>query len=221
LNTIWLSISAGSGPEECSHCASLTLQALLKEAEAQGITAEVIESEPARHKGDFRSCLVSIEGSGAEVFADSWTGAVQWIWHSAYRPHHKRKNWFIQVKPYYEPEQGGTFNLADVRFETMRAGGPGGQYVNKTESAVRAIHVPTGKTVVVRNERSQLLNKRLAIAQLASMLADEQAGKEAESRAGLRHIHWELVRGNPIRVFNGETMKQIEVKSKGVKANGC
>ena len=216
METIWLNISAGSGPEECAHAVALTVQALQQEIMNQpelGIKIIIVESEPAREKGNIRSALIKIEGEGINDFINSWTGVIQWIWQSTYRPHHKRKNWFVQVKPYTEPESGDLFSVSDVRFETAKAGGPGGQYVNKTETAVRAVHVPTGKSTVAREERSQLMNKRLAIARLASMIIEEQEDKQRQSRSDLRHSHWELERGNPIRVYNGETMKLIRKKN--------
>ena len=212
MNTLLIAISAGSGPEECAHVAALTLQLIQEEAQSHKsseINITVVETIPSLIKGNIQSALISVEGNRAHSFITDWTGTIQWIYKSKYRPYHRRKNWFVSVKPITEPEKGELFSPDDVHFETARAAGPGGQHVNKTETSVRAIHVPTGKSVVVRSERSQLMNKKLALARLSSLFKKEQERMEGKSRSDRRHSHWELERGNPIRVYDGVTLKLI------------
>jgi peptide chain release factor len=216
LDTIWLQISSGSGPEECAYAVACTVRVMEKEMEALRLQSSVLETEPSYRAGNMRSCLLAVEGEGALEFCESWVGAVQWVWQSTYRPHHKRKNWFVAVSLLTVPENGAGFAEKDVRFETARSGGPGGQNVNKTETMVRAVHVPTGKSAVCRSERSQLLNKRLALAKLAALLAGEAATEEAQREAELRHKHWEVVRGNPHRVYDGATL-QLQTKAGATK----
>ena len=210
MEILYLNVSAGNGPEECAHAVTLTLKVIESEIkERKDISLRIIESKKSREKDNLRSVTIVLEGDKVSSFAESWTGIIQWIWKSTYRPHHKRKNWFVSVKPYTEPAAAEVFSVDDVRFETACAGGPGGQYVNKTETSVRAVHIPTGKFVVARGERSQLMNKKLALARLASLFQKEQEDKEDKSRSDMRHSHWELERGNPVRVYDGETLKLI------------
>jgi peptide chain release factor len=187
----------------------------LKEAKEKSLSAAVLETEPSTGRsaieGNILSCLLAVEGTGAEDFCVSWAGSIQWIWQSKYRPHHKRKNWFVAVSVLHPQTSTADFSERDVRYETARAAGPGGQNVNKTETMVRAIHVPTGRSVVCRSERSQLMNKKLALAKLAALFAGDARSNKQNLEKDLRHNHYELKRGNPIRIYDADTLRRKDV----------
>jgi peptide chain release factor len=103
-----------------------------------------------------------------------------------------------------DPVEETRFDPREVRWETMRAGGPGGQHVNRTESAVRLTHLPTGIQVTAMEERSQHRNRKLALARLAHKLAERQAKQHSEARERRWRFHRELARGNPVRAFRAD-----------------
>ncbi len=145
--------------------------------------------------------LFSLTGAeGVERFVAAWRGTVQWIAQSPFRPEHKRKNWFVGVEV-LAPPSAAEFDPQDVRFETMRASGPGGQHVNRTESAVRVTHVSTGLQASASEERSQHRNKALAVARLARKLETLKDQQRGEAERGRWRAHQALERGNPVRVF--------------------
>ena len=96
------------------------------------------------------------------------------------------------------------WDAADVRVETLRASGPGGQHVNRTESAIRVTHLPTGLTAIAQEERSQHLNRRLALARLADLLAEQAETRIREEMTTRWRQHTQLIRGNPVRVYRGK-----------------
>jgi peptide chain release factor len=209
---ILLQLTANTGPEECCLAVRKALQVLLRECTTQGVRAELLEQVPGSKPGTLRSALLALEGAAAHTVALGWRGSVQWICPSPYRPGHKRKNWFIGAEV-FEPEAPCEANAAlndhDLRFETLRASGPGGQHVNKTDSAVRATHIPSGLSVKVQTERSQHANKRLARALLAHKLAGmaSDAANAARTERWLQHHGVE--RGNAGRVFKGESFMEM------------
>lgn len=198
---ILLQLSASQGPAECALAVAKALHRLLWEARAAGVRAELVEEIAGPRPGTLRSALLSLEGDAAETLAQRWCGTVQWICPSPYRPNHGRKNWFIGVAIFREPQ---TAHAGEIRFEACRASGPGGQHVNKTDSAVRATHLATGISVKVQTQRSQHANKRLAVLLIEQKLAELAAESAGEHKAERRMAHHEVERGNATRVFRGE-----------------
>lgn len=182
---LWLQVSAGQGPAECAWAVVKTLETMQAEAQAAGLQWILVELE-----------------AGPQPGTASWCGTVQWIARSPFRPAHKRKNWFVAIER-LAPVEESVFDPKDVRWETMRASGPGGQHVNRTESVVRVTHVPTGLQAVSANERSQHRNRQLAMARLSARLAGLEAERRSRSGQQRWQAHQNLERGNPVRVFRG------------------
>lgn len=197
MSTILICITAGRGPAECRLAVAEVAAALAQEAADRGLACAA-EANPAADKP---SVLVSLEGEAAEAFVRGWEGSVQVVRRSALRPGHRRKNWFVAVRRMEEPPPLPEIDPADLVYDTMRAGGPGGQHQNRTESAVRVTHRPTGASAVARDERSQHRNRSLALARLKAVLAGIHA-REQDAQAfrdWLSRITVE--RGNPVRTL--------------------
>jgi peptide chain release factor len=198
---VWLQVTAGQGPAECCWAVLKTVEAIEAEANSASLSAKTLEVIPGPEHGTAQSVLLSITG-GARLssFVDSWSGTVQWIAQSPFRPSHKRKNWFVGIDV-LKPVDEARIKPAELRWDTMRASGPGGQHVNRTESAVRVTHVPTGIQATAMEERSQHRNRKLALARLMQKVEALNAGRRDQARDERWRAHLELERGNPIRVF--------------------
>lgn len=208
----WLLVSAAQGPVECCHAVSRIAGLLQAEVEAAGLGARVLAERPGPEPDTAHSILLALEGDEESIRAllEAWQGTIQWTCESPFRPRHRRKNWFIGVAALTAPaaHEAG-LDERDVRFETMRASGPGGQHVNTTDSAVRAIHQPTGITVTATEERSQHRNRRLALARITAALLHRA---DAARRAGERTVwieHQSVERGNPVRVYGGRDFRRL------------
>lgn len=200
---IRLLLTSGRGPAECRIALAKALGVLAHEAETVGLDLDVATGPDLDGHGP-ASAIALVEGPGAEAFAASWIGSILWVSQSPLRPHHKRKNWFIGVFELAPLAIGpAKLNPADVRFEAFRAGGPGGQHQNKTESAVRAVHTPTGLAVVARDGRSQHRNKAIAVERLAALLKLRGELAAITDRQNVQSGHGLLERGRPVRTFKG------------------
>ena len=208
-NYCLLQITAGQGPEECALAVNLLAKKIIKEAQNQNLQAELIEAIAGNKPNTFISVLISLQGNNIDNFIKNRSGTIRWICQSPFRPRHKRKNWFVGVDIITPvSSENDDLDEKNVEFTTMRATGPGGQHINKTESAVRATHKATGLTVIAREERSQLMNKKLALAKLALQINEIKQQKIVQNKQGKRIKHYKLERGNPVRTFEGLDMKE-------------
>lgn len=209
----WLQITSGRGPLECCWVVHRLAITIINQAPKEQIKASVIDDIPGSKPDTSKSVLLELTSSlqngknnsseNILLFANQWKGTIQWVGKSQYRPHHKRKNWFVGVEIYTPPEEG-KWKFNELKIETMRSSGPGGQHVNKTESAVRVTHLPTNISVIAREERSQLLNKKLALARLDKLIHDYQEHRRNASRTKRWQAHNELERGNPAKIYLGQ-----------------
>lgn len=206
---IWLQLSANTGPVECCLAVSKALKKVLQEAEGARVDVTVVEQVDGPVAGTLRSILLGLEdvegSSAAETLAQRWCGSFLWICSSTYRVGHKRKNWFLAGAVFFPAP---ALPAGEIRFEATRASGPGGQHVNKTDSAIRATHVATGLSVKVQTERSQHANKKLAAALLAHKLANIAEAVEGKQKAERRMQHHQAERGNASRTFVGLDFKE-------------
>ena len=197
----WLQISAGDGPDECGLAVSLLAEHIQKQADKLNSKYQILKVIPGDNKSCFKSVLLSFENS-AEAFLEQWAGTIQWTCPSPFRKNHKRKNWFISVE-LIKPTVYEDFRDSDIKIEITKASGPGGQHVNKTESAVRVTHLPTGITASSSEERSQHMNKKLALARLKSLLDGFNSEQRESKEKEIWQTHKHLERGNPKKIFLG------------------
>lgn len=201
MMSLWLQITAGVGPAECCWAVHEVFLKLKGEAEEQpGLTLALLQVEPGPERNTAQSILLELSGPNASAFAKSWQGTVQWTARSPFRPAHKRKNWFVGISVLCPPEETA-FDAEDIRWEVMRASGPGGQHVNRTESAVRVAHIGTGLQASASEERSQHRNRKLALARLAEKIRLAREQQNAGKKEELWRSHRELQRGHPIRTL--------------------
>lgn len=185
-------ISSGQGPAECELGVAKFLTYLQKHYK---IT--VLETSQGYYENTYRSVQIQTDDDLSHL-----VGSVQWVCQSPYRIGHKRKNWFLDFSSCAKTETE-VFDPKQVLFETFRSSGKGGQNVNKVETGVRAIYLPTGQTSVCTDERSQYLNKQKAMTRLRQMVQSENRKKQAVTRNENWEKHTSLERGNARAKFCG------------------
>lgn len=195
----YVQITAGRGPVECARVVILVAQKLLKELPGLSVS----DYEPHNSHPE---CYMSMILSAIDIspsFIREWEGCVQWVaTKNPYRPNHRRKNWFVGVH-FFDETELPSISESDIRYETCRSGGKGGQNVNKVETAVRAIHIPTGISVKASDERSQLRNKKIACERLLLQIHRQSQQILMDAQTDNWNRHTSLERGNPVKKFSG------------------
>ena len=177
-----VTIHAGTGGTDAQDWAEILLRMYLRWAADRGFDVELIEASPGEEAG-LKSATFTVRGENAYGVLKAERGVHRLVRQSPFDQAHRRHTSFAQVivSPLLPEDEAVDIDESELRIDTYRASGAGGQHVNKTDSAVRITHLPTGTVVSVQNERSQAANKQTALRILRSRLAElEQEKREQE-----------------------------------------
>jgi len=198
----FLDIQAGAGGTEAQDWAQMLLRMYLKWAAARGFSAEVIDSSPGEVAG-FKSATVEITGEYAYGWLRTETGVHRLVRKSPFDSGNRRHTSFasVFVSPEVDDDIAIDINPADLRMDVYRSSGAGGQHVNKTESAVRITHAPSGIVVACQNERSQHKNRATAMKMLKAKLYELEVNKRNAAARVLEDSKSDVSWGNQIRSY--------------------
>jgi len=198
----FIDIQAGAGGTEACDWAQMLLRQYLKYVERKGWTAEVLE-ESAGDSAGIRSATIKVEGDYAYGHLRTETGVHRLVRKSPFDASGGRHTSFASLFVYPEVDDSIEIeiNPADVRTDTFRASGAGGQHINKTDSAVRLTHLPTGIVVQCQNSRSQHSNRDEAWRVLRSRLYEHELRKQREAQQKLEDSKTDVGWGHQIRSY--------------------
>lgn len=201
-NSCFVDIQAGSGGTEAQDWASILERMYLRYCERKGFKAEILEESPGEVAG-IKSATFKVSGDYAYGHLRSESGVHRLVRKSPFDANSRRHTSFASVFVY--PEVDETIevdvNPADLRIDTYRASGAGGQHINKTDSAVRITHNPTGIVVQCQNDRSQHRNRAEAMSLLKAKLYELEMRKRTEEKQALEDSKTDIGWGHQIRSY--------------------
>ena len=197
-----LAIHAGAGGTESQDWAEMLLRMYLRYAERRGYKAEVLDISQGEEAG-IKSAIVAINASNAFGYLKSEHGVHRLVRLSPFDADHARHTSFalVELMPEAQADVDVEMSPDDLKVDVFRSSGPGGQHMQKTSSAVRITHLPTGLVVASQNERSQHQNKEIAMKILQSRLLELELEKKAKERAKIKGKRIDAGWGNQIRSY--------------------
>jgi peptide chain release factor 2 len=197
-----VSVHAGAGGTDSQDWAEMLLRMYLRWAEARGLKAQLLEATPGEEAG-LKSATFTLTGENAYGIVQAEKGVHRLVRLSPFDSAHRRHTSFAQVEvsPLADEDVGVEIDESDLRIDTYRSQGAGGQHVNKTDSAVRITHLPTGIVVQCQNERSQLQNKAQAMRILTSRLIEREREERERTLAAERGEAQDISFGSQIRSY--------------------
>lgn len=206
-----LSIHAGAGGTESQDWVEMLMRMYLRWAERHGYEAEILDTTPGDEAG-IKSVTLSISGDYACGYLKSEHGVHRLVRLSPFNADHARHTSFalVEVMPEAEGDVDVRIEPDDLKVDVFRSSGPGGQHMQKTSTAVRLTHLPTGQVVTCQSERSQHQNKEIALRILQSRLLEMELVKRAEARAKLKGKRISAGWGNQIRSYVLHPYKMVK-----------
>jgi peptide chain release factor 2 len=197
-----VTVNAGAGGTDAQDWAEMVLRMEMRWAENRGFDVELLEVSPGEEAG-IKSATFRVKGENAYGLYGSEKGVHRLVRLSPFDSAHRRQTSFagVEVSPVVEESADIEINDDDLQVDTYRASGAGGQHVNKTDSAIRITHKPTGIVVQCQNERSQSSNKAEAMAVLRSKLVERQERERREEIARERGEAQDVNFGSQIRSY--------------------
>ncbi len=197
-----IDIHAREGGTDAQDWVQMLVRMYLRWAQRRGWDAEVVDSLEGEEAG-LKSATIEVRGENAYGYSKAEAGQHRLVRQSPFDQAHRRHTSFalVEVLPEAEDAVDIDLNEDDIRMDTYRASSAGGQHVNKTSSAVRLTHVPTGIVVTCQNERSQLQNRETAMKVLRARLLELELKRQAEEQARLRGEHVSAGWGAQIRSY--------------------
>ena len=201
-NNAFLDIQSGSGGTEAQDWAEMILRMYLRWGEDKGFKTELIEASPGDVAG-IKSATIKFDGEYAFGWLRTETGVHRLVRKSPFDSGNRRHTSFaaVFVSPEVDDDIDIEINPADLRIDVYRASGAGGQHVNKTESAVRITHLPTGAVTQCQNDRSQHKNKDVAMKQLKAKLYELEMQKRNSEQQALEDSKSDIGWGSQIRSY--------------------